>query len=147
MLQTSPSSSVKLLIQASSYLGADVSDAVISLSWTVPKATGDLNVTTDAKGKAEVGAVAAQMCSCYPGGMCTPLSTTEYHLGCLSAKLLACDISCNTAHLSQLTVKLAHHGPQKIFVYCASRVVPTLCRLLFLLASCRPRMLLNLATR
>lgn len=52
--QAPPASTVKVLIQASSYLGADVSGAVIDLSWTVPKATGKLNVTTDAQGKAEV---------------------------------------------------------------------------------------------
>jgi hypothetical protein len=52
-LQSPPTSTVKVLIKASSYLGADVSGANIDLTWTLPLASGKLNVTTDAKGQAE----------------------------------------------------------------------------------------------
>lgn len=50
--QVPPGSTVKVLLQATSYLGADVSDALITLKWTVPLATGALNVTTDEQGRA-----------------------------------------------------------------------------------------------
>jgi hypothetical protein len=44
---------VKVLIKASSYLGADVSGANIDITWALPLASGSLNVTTDATGQAE----------------------------------------------------------------------------------------------
>lgn len=47
-----PNATVKALIKVTSYLGADVSDATISLTWTVPLASGAINVTTDARGRA-----------------------------------------------------------------------------------------------
>jgi hypothetical protein len=53
VLQAPPTSTVKVLIKASSYLGADVSGANIDLTWTLPLASGTLNVSTDAKGQAE----------------------------------------------------------------------------------------------
>ncbi|KAI8474281.1 MAG: hypothetical protein J3K34DRAFT_375003 [Monoraphidium minutum] len=49
-----PASAVKALIKVTSYLGADVSDATIRVTWTVPLATGAVNVTTDARGRAVV---------------------------------------------------------------------------------------------
>eukprot|EP00775_Hariotina_reticulata_P009988 gene9988-10143_t len=47
-----PGSTVKVYIQASSYLGADVSNAPMTLSWVVPETQGTIKVTTDSKGKA-----------------------------------------------------------------------------------------------
>lgn len=44
-----PNATVKALIKVTSYLGADVSDALIALTWTVPLASGAINVTTDAR--------------------------------------------------------------------------------------------------
>ncbi|KAI8474284.1 MAG: hypothetical protein J3K34DRAFT_456831 [Monoraphidium minutum] len=49
-----PTSAVKALIKVTSYLGADVSDAVIRVTWTVPLATGAVNIATDARGRAVV---------------------------------------------------------------------------------------------
>ena len=47
--QALPNATVKALIKVTSYLGADVSDATITVTWTVPLASGSLNVTTDAR--------------------------------------------------------------------------------------------------
>ena len=47
-----PNATVKALITARSYLGADVSGAAIKVTWTVPLASGSVNVTTDAHGRA-----------------------------------------------------------------------------------------------
>lgn len=52
-LQSPPNSTVKVLFKASSYLGADVGGAIVQVSWTVPDATGNFNITTDAKGQAQ----------------------------------------------------------------------------------------------
>jgi hypothetical protein len=48
-LQAVPNGTVKALIKVTSYLGADVSDATVKITWTVPKASGAINVTTDAR--------------------------------------------------------------------------------------------------
>jgi len=45
---------VKVYIQASSYLGADVSNAPMTLSWTVPNADGKINIVTGLFAKGEV---------------------------------------------------------------------------------------------
>ncbi|GBF96122.1 hypothetical protein Rsub_08870 [Raphidocelis subcapitata] len=47
-----PNSTVKALVSIASYLGADVSGATVKLTWTVPLAKGEVNVTTDARGRA-----------------------------------------------------------------------------------------------
>jgi hypothetical protein len=44
-----PNSTVKALVSVTSYLGADVSGAAVKLTWTVPLAKGEVNVTTDAR--------------------------------------------------------------------------------------------------
>jgi len=47
--QQMPNTTVKALLKITSYLGADVADANIKVTWTVPRATGTFNVTTDAR--------------------------------------------------------------------------------------------------
>ncbi|KAF8068259.1 hypothetical protein HT031_001946 [Scenedesmus sp. PABB004] len=63
-----PGATVEVLIAASSYLGATVSGADVSLTWTVPRATGRLTVTTDTAGKARAA---------IPLGALPPANATE----------------------------------------------------------------------
>jgi hypothetical protein len=53
--QAVPNGTVKALIKVTSYLGADVSDAAINVTWTVPLAKGSFNVTTDARVRVATG--------------------------------------------------------------------------------------------
>ena len=52
MFQAPPDSTVEVKVEAISYIGADVGDASMTLSWTVPLAKGTIPLVTNAKGVA-----------------------------------------------------------------------------------------------
>lgn len=54
MLQAPPKSTVRAHIKALSYIGADVANADMTVTWNVPLALGRINITTNATGEAEV---------------------------------------------------------------------------------------------
>jgi hypothetical protein len=70
-----------VLIKASSYLGADVSGANIDISWSLPLATGSLNVTTDAKGRAEASIPLGQLPPQNASSLGDQLSLTALWIG------------------------------------------------------------------
>uniref|UniRef100_A0A383WAS0 EGF-like domain-containing protein n=1 Tax=Tetradesmus obliquus TaxID=3088 RepID=A0A383WAS0_TETOB len=76
-----PSSTVKVLIKASSYLGADVSGANIDITWTLPLASGAFNVTTDAKGLAEASIPLGQLPPKNASSLGDQLSLTAVWIG------------------------------------------------------------------
>lgn len=59
-----PAAKIPINLQAVSYIGADVSNADVTLTWTTPKASGSLNATTNSKGNAtatiDLGALPAE---------------------------------------------------------------------------------------
>ncbi|KAF6250306.1 hypothetical protein COO60DRAFT_896848 [Scenedesmus sp. NREL 46B-D3] len=76
-----PTSTVKVLIKASSYLGADVSGANIDVTWTLPRASGALNVTTDAQGRAEASIPLGQLPPQNASSLGDQLSLTAVWIG------------------------------------------------------------------